>query len=33
MTKQKIINWASDFLNFVPTPSTEEASESTEIIN
>jgi hypothetical protein len=33
MTKQKIIKWARDFLKFVPTPSTEEASESTEIIN
>jgi hypothetical protein len=33
MTKQKIINWARDFLKFVPTPSTEEASESTEIID
>jgi len=33
MTKQKIIKWARDFLQFVPTPSTEQASESTEIIN
>lgn len=33
MTKQKIIKWARDFLYFEPTPSTEQASESTEIIN